>query len=184
MGTQRSQHRHRASLAARLPHVLGCLAAFSLALGCGGEGRSRDEEVRVSVRTVMVDRASAAPVVVLAEVAGSRQLPIWIGVHEARSIALELDQRSLPRPNGHDIAKHLLGGLDAELDRVVVTELRGSTFYAVMRIATGEKFLEIDARPSDAIAIALRVEAPIFVHEQVFAQSNGEALLEEPELEL
>jgi bifunctional DNase/RNase len=124
------------------------------------------------VGSVGLDPITEMPVVVLRESGGDRALPIWIGVSEARSIAIEMEELHPPRPNSHDLAKRLLGELDATLERVVVTELEGGTYFAVMVVRGGGQRLEIDARPSDAIAIALRVEAPVFVRETLFEENS------------
>jgi hypothetical protein len=112
------------------------------------------------------------PVVVLEEVSGERWLPIWIGTSEAHSIASQMDDRRPLRPNSHDLAIRLIQRLDGEVERVVVTELKGGTYYAILSLHAGDADIEIDARPSDAIAIALRAGAPIFVREGVFAQAE------------
>ena len=143
-------------------------------------------DIQVRVGSVGLDPITETPVVVLKESAGDRALPIWIGVSEARSIAIEMEELHPPRPNTHDLAKRLLGELDATLERVVVTELERGTYFAVMVVRGGGQRLEIDARPSDAIAIALRVEAPVFVRETLFEKNSkpdphGEAA---PELRL
>jgi hypothetical protein len=120
------------------------------------------------------------PVVVLEEEGGPRWLPIWIGTAEAHSIALQIERRSSPRPNSHDLTRELIHGLDGSVERVVVTELRNGTYYAVLGIVHGDEHVELDARPSDAIAIALRDGAPIFVRESLFEQV-GDPDLDEPE---
>ncbi len=159
------------------PSRLRCLLACSLllAMACGADETPRTHDIRVRVGAVAMDRTTDSPVLLLEEVDGNRILPIWIGASEARSIAVQLEKTAMPRPNSHDLAKHLLTGLDGELKRVVVTDLRGGTFYAVMLVSTEDKLLEIDSRPSDAIAIALRAEAPVFVRAHVFDASRGHA---------
>ena len=151
--------------------------AFSLVLAfllvsCGAPEGPLDRDVEVRVEGIGIDRASEMPVVVLEERLGGRQLPIWIGAAEARSIAFEMDQVELPRPNTHDLAERLLTRLEAKLERVVVTELRQGTYFAVLVVMTPGRRLEIDARPSDAISIALRAEAPIYVRETLLADED------------
>ncbi len=124
-------------------------------------------DVPVSVDRIAIDD-QGVPVVVLEEEGGPRWLPIWIGSAEARSIALEIEERTSPRPNSHDLARAMIRGLDASVERVVVTELRAGTYYAVLEVAIGDRVVEIDARPSDSIAIALRDGAPIFVRAKLF----------------
>jgi hypothetical protein len=114
------------------------------------------------VGVVAVDEHNL-PVVVLEEQDGPRLLPIWIGTAEARSIAAEMEQKPAPRPNTHDLAKRIIQGLDGEIVRVVVSDLRNGTYFATIVMLSRGETVDIDARPSDAIAIALRVDAPIFV---------------------
>jgi bifunctional DNase/RNase len=143
--------------------------ALLLGLACQGDDdgpKPGDVEVRVGV--VGLDPRTDSPVVVLRERDGERSLPIWIGTAEARSIAIQLEELELPRPNTHDLAQRLLASLDARLDRTVVTDLQRGTYFAVMVVRTGDRQLEIDARPSDAIAIALRMGAPLYVREGLF----------------
>lgn len=154
----------------RIPSLL---LALLLAGACGGDAPDDGaSDVPVQVGNVVLDPRSGTPVVLLAETDGERMLPIWIGFAEARSIASELKGDEPPRPNTHDLAKRLLLGLHGQLDRVVVTELREATFYAVLVIRSDGGRVEIDARPSDAIAIALRLERPIFVREPVFRDAD------------
>jgi bifunctional DNase/RNase len=121
---------------------------------------------------VALDRASGAPVVVLEESGGDRSLPIWIGIAEAQSIASEMENHKPPRPNTHDLAKRLIDRLEGALQRVVVTDLRDGTYYAVLILAVNGEVIEVDARPSDAIAIALRCGAPVFVREMLFEEAS------------
>jgi bifunctional DNase/RNase len=129
--------------------------------------------VPVTVRGVVLDPETDSPIVLLEEHQGSRRLPIWIGEAEAQSIAIELRNIEWPRPNTHDLAKRLLAGLDANVERVVVTELRGGTYFAVLVIRAAGKRVEIDARPSDAIAIALRVHAPVYVRDALLKKMDA-----------
>ncbi|HVN40781.1 MAG TPA: bifunctional nuclease family protein [Myxococcota bacterium] len=156
------------AMRAGLVPLLGLLAAL---VGCSA--RSDDaHEVRVRVDRVVIDD-NDSPVVVLEEEGGTRWLPIWIGSAEARSIALEMESMRSPRPNTHDLARDLIQHLDAEVARAVVTELREGTYYASLLLKRGGHLLPIDARPSDAIAIALRAHAPIFVREPLFEQGQA-----------
>ena len=123
--------------------------------------------MQVHVGRVAIDQQDI-PVLVLEEDEGSRWLPIWIGTSEARSIALEMEKRSSPRPNTHDLARSVIYGLEGDVERVVVTELKGGTYYAKLRLRMRNRSIEIDSRPSDAIAIALRTGAPIYVRETLF----------------
>jgi bifunctional DNase/RNase len=149
---------------------LACLLAIAAA--CGSQPPAAIEDVAVEVGRVAVDRASGAPVVILEESGGTRSLPIWIGIAEAQSIAAEMEKQKPPRPNTHDLAKRLIDRLEGALQRVVVTELRGGTYYAVLFLAVNGEVIEVDARPSDAIAIALRCGAPVFVREALFEEAG------------
>jgi len=123
--------------------------------------------VSVKVIGVGMDPTSNSPLVILKESGGRRALPIWIGAPEALAINLALDGVRLERPLTHDLIRSLLEGLQATVDRIVITELHDSTFFAQIMVRLQDKLLAVDARPSDSIAIALRTQAPIFVAEQV-----------------
>ena len=137
------------------------------------------ELVEVRVRGVTVDPQAASPIVLLQEVRGDRVMPIWVGVSEARAIAMELEKIVPPRPMTHDLLKNILDGVKARVTNVVITALKENTFYAQIALATGATDVPIDARPSDAIALALRVNAPIFVAKAVFDSSPPIDLREE-----
>jgi bifunctional DNase/RNase len=156
--------------------LLGLAAALAVT-ACGsrsGDTAGAERDVRVHVERVVIDD-NDTPVVVLEEEEGTRWLPIWIGSAEARSIAIEIESMRSPRPNTHDLARDLIHHLDAEVARVVVTELRDGTYYAMLHLSHAGHIVAVDARPSDAIAIALRAHAPIFVREPLFAQGNADA---------
>jgi bifunctional DNase/RNase len=147
--------------------------AFLLALfplSCSSTMQS-DPEVAVKVEAVTLDPRSNSPVLILEELEGSRRLPIWIGFSEARSIASALENEQQIRPNTHDLAKRLIDRLDARVERIVVTHLSEEIYYALIVVSAKGKRLEIDARPSDAVAIGLRYQAPLFVREAVFENS-------------
>ena len=140
------------------------LLAFLLPpLACSESELDAIDAVPVRVGTVALDQHNA-PVVILEEKDGSRVLPIWIGSAEATSIASEINQQPLPRPNFHDLAKRVIQLLEGELLHVVVTELRDGTYYAVLAMRGNGRVVEIDVRPSDGIALALRLDAPILVN--------------------
>jgi bifunctional DNase/RNase len=149
-------------------------AALVLALACGaGVQAAQDSGVfEAKVKTLMVDPASQSPVVVLETVTDKKLLPIWIDVPEARAIALELENVKLPRPLTHDLIRNLLQTLGATLQRVTITDLRNNTYFAVLTLTSRGQELQVDSRPSDAIAIALRMKAPIFATAQVLAKSK------------
>ena len=148
------------------------IAFFILLSGPVVQSAQELASVETRVKTLFVDPNSQTPVVVLESIADKKTLPIWIGVPEARAIALELEHVSLPRPPTHDLIRNLLQSLGATLQRVTITELRGSTYFATLSLFVKEKTVQIDSRPSDAIAIALRMKAPIFVSTQVLAKSK------------
>lgn len=129
-------------------------------------------EVEMKIRTLMMDPVTQMPIVVLRDLDGNAILPIWVGVYEANAIALEIEKMQTPRPLTHDLIKSLLYGMDVRVDRVVVSELRDDTFYALIWLEKDGKMMSLDARPSDALALALRTDAPIFVDETVLANSK------------
>jgi uncharacterized protein len=129
-------------------------------------------ETEMKIRGLMVDPVTNTPVVVLKDIAGDAVLPIWIGVYEANAIVLEMEKNSTPRPMTHDLIKNVLVGLDTAVRKVVVTELREDTFYAVIWLERDGRAISIDCRPSDALAVALRMDCPIFVEEEVLKNSK------------
>ena len=110
------------------------------------------------------------PIVVLKGTDSDAIMPIWVGIFEANAIAIELEKHSAPRPMTHDLARNLIHHLNAQLDRVVITEIKSDTFFAVLWLRQAGELITVDARPSDAIALALRFDCPIFVTEE-FCQS-------------
>ena len=130
--------------------------------------------VPMTVKGLMLDPLSNSPIVVLRDAQDKVFLPIWVGVPEANAIALQLETVETPRPMTHDLLRNLIGQLDAQVTRIVITELRDSTFFALIEIRkSGEAgTIDVDARPSDAIALALRVHAPIYVAQGVLDQAQ------------
>jgi bifunctional DNase/RNase len=124
-------------------------------------------EIEMKIRGLMVDPSTNAPIVILKDVQGDTVLPIWVGLYEANAIALEVEKATTPRPMTHDLLKNLVNGLNATVQRVVVTELKNDTFYAVLWLEQDGESVTIDCRPSDALALALRADCPIFVDEDV-----------------
>jgi len=124
-------------------------------------------EIEMKIRGLMVDPSTNAPIVILKDVQGDTVLPIWVGLYEANAIALEVEKATTPRPMTHDLLKNLVQGLNATVQRVVVTELKNDTFYAVLWLEQDGEAVTIDCRPSDALALALRADCPIFVDEDV-----------------
>lgn len=137
----------------------------------GGAPAPPEGLVAVRVRGITVDPQGASPVVLLEALQGERVMPIWVGVFEARAIAMEMEKVVPPRPLTHDLIKNILVGMKAQVTNVVITDLHDNTFYAQIAVAAGGTTIDIDARPSDAIAVALRVNAPIFVARAVFDSS-------------
>jgi uncharacterized protein len=128
--------------------------------------------IAMSIKGLMLDPVSNSPIVVLKDDAEKFFLPIWVGIFEANAIALQLENVSTPRPMTHDLLRNMISELDARVTRVVINDLRDSTFFAQIRVITGERTLELDARPSDAIALALRADAPIYVAQSVLDQAQ------------
>lgn len=131
-------------------------------------------EIEVKIRGLMMDPNSGTPIVILKDVSSDTMLPIWVGAYEANAIALEIEKVAPQRPMTHDLLRNIIIEIGAYVERVVVTELRDNTFFAVVQIRTKEnQSMLLDARPSDAIALALRSDSPIFVHEEVIKTSRN-----------
>jgi bifunctional DNase/RNase len=129
-------------------------------------------EVEMKIRGLMMDPVTNMPIVILRDTAGSAVLPIWVGIYEANAIALEIEKVNTPRPMTHDLIRNLLMGLEAQVNKVVVSDLREDTFYAVIWLERDGQIISIDSRPSDALALALRVDCPIFVEDDVLKNSK------------
>ena len=129
-------------------------------------------EIEMTIRGLLMDPVTQSPIVILKDVAGDTVLPIWVGVYEANAIALEMEKVSTPRPMTHDLIKNVLTGLETQVHKVVVTELREDTFYAVIWLERGGEIISVDSRPSDALALALRMDCPIFVDDLVLKSSK------------
>jgi uncharacterized protein len=132
-------------------------------------------EVEMKIRGLMMDPGTNMPIVILKDVAGNTVLPIWVGIYEANAIALEIEKVSTPRPMTHDLLKNMLLGLHAGIRKVVVSELKEDTFYALIWVERGGELISIDSRPSDALALALRLDCPIFVEDSVLKSSKTTA---------
>ncbi len=137
-----------------------------------GAGTEGNVEVEVQIRGLMMDPVTNMPIIVLKDVASDLVLPIWVGMFEANAIALELEKTATPRPMTHDLLQNVTRGLGGEVTRVVVNELREDTFYALVWMRQGGETVAVDARPSDAIAMALRWDCPIFVNRDVMEKSK------------
>ncbi|HEY3929021.1 MAG TPA: bifunctional nuclease family protein [Candidatus Koribacter sp.] len=129
-------------------------------------------EVEMKIRGLMMDPVTNMPIVILKDVGSDTVLPIWVGVYEANAIALEIEKVATPRPMTHDLLKNVLLGMEAHVEKVVVTELKDDTFYAVIWLTRGGSPVSIDSRPSDALALALRMDCPIYVEDEVLKTSK------------
>ena len=129
-------------------------------------------EVEMKIRGLMMDPVTNMPIVVLKDVQGQAILPIWVGVYEANAIALEIEKVQTPRPMTHDLLKNVLSGLNVQVRKVVVSELKDDTFYALIWMERDGQTMSIDSRPSDALALALRLDCPIFVEDEVLKNSR------------
>jgi hypothetical protein len=137
-------------------------------------------EIEMTIKGLMIDPITNMPIVVLRDRDGQRLLPIWVGVFEANAIALQMENVQTPRPMTHDLIKNILEDLEAQVERVVVSGLRDNTFYAVIHVSVSGASRTIDARPSDAIALALRTKSPIYVEESVIRDARGLEQSKEP----
>ena len=133
----------------------------------------------MTVRGLALDPVTNAPIVILKAEGGTRLLPIWIGLFEANAIAIEMEKIVAPRPMTHDLLRNMIELFDATMERMVVDNLRENTFFASIYLRTGGREHRLDARPSDAIALALRTGAPIFVTDDVLTRSRGIELAED-----
>ena len=129
-------------------------------------------DIEVKIRGLMMDPVQNMPIVVLKDVNSDTVLPIWVGVFEANAIALEIEKTETPRPMTHDLLRDLVHGFDAIVDKVVITQLKDDTFYAAIWMQRDNEPIVIDARPSDALALALRADCPIYVSEDVLRISK------------
>jgi hypothetical protein len=137
-------------------------------------------EIEVKIRALMMDPNSGTPIIILKDINSETMLPIWVGAYEANAIALEIEKIAPPRPMTHDLLRNLIVELGLKVDRVVVTSLRDNTFYAVIEmIGDDGEPMRLDSRPSDAIALALRADCPIFVDLDVIQASRNTIATEE-----
>ncbi|MDX1979427.1 MAG: bifunctional nuclease family protein [Bryobacteraceae bacterium] len=134
-------------------------------------------EVEMKIRGLMMDPVTQMPIVILKDVNGNTILPIWVGIYEANAIALEIEKVATPRPMTHDLIKTLLHGLETNVRKVVVSELKDDTFYALIWLEKDGELITVDSRPSDALALALRLDCPIFVEDAVLKTSKMTANL-------
>ncbi len=129
--------------------------------------------VEMKVEGLTLDPLTNMPIIILKDASGDKALPIWVGFFEANAIALEIEKIATPRPMTHDLMKSLIANMKAEIKHILVSELKDNTFYAVISLTVGEATLSIDSPPSDAIALALRARAPIFVNESVIEAAKS-----------
>lgn len=130
-------------------------------------GEAHPDEMEVKIRGLMMDPVTNMPIVVLKDIASDALVPIWVGIFEANAIALEIEKTATPRPMTHDLLANLIHTLDGEVRRVVITELRDDVYYALIWMERSGELISLDARPSDALALALRTDCPIFLSGQV-----------------
>ena len=129
-------------------------------------------DVEVRIRGLMMDPATNMPIIVLKDVGSDTVMPIWVGIFEANAILIEIEKVSAPRPMTHDLTRNIIHYLNAQLERVVINELKDDTFFASLWLRQGDEPIVVDARPSDAIALALRSDCPIYVSEQVIKNAK------------
>jgi bifunctional DNase/RNase len=134
----------------------------------------------MSIKGLMVDPITNMPIVILKDKMGERILRIWVGLFEANAIALQIENVSTPRPMTHDLLRNVINDLDGSVDRVVVSDLRDNTFFAVIHLTVRGERVAVDARPSDAIALALRTRSPILVEESVIDNAKSVEVFSEP----
>ncbi|HKY32033.1 MAG TPA: bifunctional nuclease family protein [Candidatus Polarisedimenticolia bacterium] len=128
--------------------------------------------IEMKIKGLMIDPISQMPIIILKDPQGDSVLPIWVGLFEANAIALQIEKIATPRPMTHDLLKSLVGQLGATIEKVVINDLKENTFYAVIHMVHKQERMTVDSRPSDAIALALRAEAPIFVEEDVISRAK------------
>ena len=124
-------------------------------------------QIEMTIKGLMVDPITNMPIIILRDKEGQRVLPIWVGVFEANAIALQMENVTTPRPMTHDLLKNVINDLKADIQKIVVSDLKENTFYALIYLVVNGEPVAVDARPSDAIALALRARAPIFVEDSV-----------------
>ncbi len=130
-------------------------------------------QVEMTIKGLMVDPVTNMPIIILRDQEGQRVLPIWVGVFEANAIALQIENIATPRPMTHDLLRNVITDLKAQVRKIVVSDLKENTFYALIYLTVNGDTVAVDARPSDAIALALRVRAPIFVEDAVIDSAKS-----------
>ncbi len=132
-------------------------------------------DIEMRIRGLMMDPNTNMPIVILKDVASEIVLPIWVGIYEANAIAVEIEKVQPPRPLTHDLLKKLMQSMNAQLEKIVITELKDDTFYSVLWMRQDGDWVTLDARPSDAIALALRMDCPIYVSKALLEQARLQA---------
>ena len=138
-------------------------------------------EVEMRIRGLMMDPSANTPIIILKDVNGDSMLPIWVGAFEANAIAVEIEKLSTQRPMTHDLLKNVIWELGASVRRIIITDLVDNTFYAVIEMVRDNQVIAIDSRPSDAIALALRVDCPIYVNNEVIKNSSASVTVDQDE---
>src|SRR5450759_928287 len=149
-----------------------CVSYAKRSIKRQGLGEGHMMEVEMKIRGLMMDPVTNMPIVILKDQGSDTVLPIWVGVYEANAIALEIEKVTTPRPMTHDLIKTLLLGLNTGFRKLVVSELKDDTFYAVIWLDKEGELISVDSRPSDALALALRLDCPIYVEETVLKSSK------------
>ncbi len=129
-------------------------------------------QIEMTIKGLMVDPITNMPIIILRDKDGQKVLPIWVGIFEANAIALQIENVATPRPMTHDLLRNVISDLDAAVEKIVVCDLKENTFYAMIHIIVNGQTVAVDARPSDAIALALRAKAPIFVEDVVIENAR------------
>jgi len=138
-------------------------------------------EVEMRIRGLMMDPSANTPIIILKDVNGDSMLPIWVGAFEANAIAVEIEKLSTQRPMTHDLLKNVIWELGESVRRIIITDLVDNTFYAVIEMVRDNQVIAIDSRPSDAIALALRVDCPIYVNNEVIKNSSASVTVDQDE---
>ena len=136
-------------------------------------------EIEMKIRGLMMDPSANTPIIILKDVSGDAMLPIWVGAFEANAIAVEIEKLATQRPMTHDLVKNIIWELGATVRRIVITDLIENTFFAVIEMIRDGEVMLVDSRPSDAIALALRVDCPIYVNE-IVVKNSSTSLTEDP----
>lgn len=130
-------------------------------------------ELEMKIKGLMIDPITNMPIIILRDPVSSAVLPIWVGIFEANAIALQIEKIVTPRPMTHDLLKSMIANMSATVEKIVITDLKDNTFYAIIFLNHEGKLLPIDSRPSDAIALALRTGSPIFVNTEVIEKAKN-----------